>query len=71
MKGSVKKIILDKGFGFIQGEDGNEYFFHRSGFNGYFDELARDYHGNIPINVEFDALNPPKGPRAENIFRME
>ena len=29
-EGTIKKIVADRGFGFISGEDGKEYFFHRS-----------------------------------------
>src|SRR2546421_597610 len=30
MTGTIAKVMSDKGFGFIQGEDGQEYFMHRS-----------------------------------------
>ena len=30
MTGTIAKVISDKGFGLIQGEDGHEYFMHRS-----------------------------------------
>ena len=30
MNGTISRVISDKGFGFIQGEDGQEYFMHRS-----------------------------------------
>ena len=29
-EGTIKKIVADRGFGFISAEDGKEYFFHRS-----------------------------------------
>ena len=32
-RGSIKKIIRDRGFGFIAAEDGREIFFHRSEFH--------------------------------------
>src|SRR2546421_12919117 len=41
-KGTVKKIVSDRGFGFIAAEDGKEYFFHQSGVDSplNFDSLA-------------------------------
>ena len=35
--GTVKKVQSDRGFGFITGEDGNEYFFHRTGLDSSLD----------------------------------
>ena len=29
--GTIKKVVADRGFGFITAEDGKEYFFHRGG----------------------------------------
>jgi len=28
MSGTIKRLVSDKGFGFIAAGDGNEYFFH-------------------------------------------
>jgi len=61
--GTVKKVIADRGFGFITAEDGKEYFFHR---------------GEVKSPLEFDRLNggervtfeveaSPKGPRATGV----
>ena len=30
MNGTIKRLVNDKGFGFILGGDGSEYFFHNS-----------------------------------------
>ena len=39
MQGVIKRLISDKGFGFVQASDGNEYFFHQSAVvDGRFDE---------------------------------
>jgi len=61
MVGTVKKVVADKGFGFIKADDGKEYFFHRSAVQGNFDSLKGGE------KVEFDTGTGPKGPRAENV----
>jgi CspA family cold shock protein len=62
MKGTVKRLVSDKGFGFIAAEDGNEYFFHQSACAGVsFRELREGQ------AVLFDQGQGPKGPRAENV----
>jgi CspA family cold shock protein len=60
--GKIKKIIRDRGFGFINAEDGREIFFHQSGItSGNFDALTEG------AEVEFEVEKSPKGPRAINI----
>lgn len=58
--GTIKKLVSDRGFGFIAAEDGKEYFFHRSGLDSSmnFDSLAG---GEA---VEFEIETSQKGPRA-------
>jgi CspA family cold shock protein len=34
MTGRIKKIVSDKGFGFITGDNKKDYFFHRSDLDG-------------------------------------
>jgi hypothetical protein len=34
MNGEIKRVFVEKGFGFIKGEDGADYFLHRSAFRG-------------------------------------
>jgi CspA family cold shock protein len=58
--GTIKKLVADRGFGFITAEDGKEYFFHRSSIES-FDSLR----GNE--RVEFDVEDSPKGPRAASV----
>ena len=61
-KGKIKKLIRDRGFGFISDTDGREVFFHQSGLVGLtFDTLQEDQ------QVEFEVENSPKGPRAVSI----
>lgn len=61
--GRVKKVIAEKGFGFIAGDDGREYFFHRSGLEPSldFDQLAGGE------SVSFVIEPNPKGPRATGV----
>lgn len=60
--GIVKRLVSDKGFGFVQAEDGSEYFFHQSACVGIrFDQLREGQ------AVTFDKGQGPKGPRAENV----
>ena len=58
--GTIKKLVSDRGFGFIASEDGKEYFFHRSGLERdlSFDSLQGGE------NVEFEIEPSQKGPRA-------
>ena len=60
--GKIKKLVQDRGFGFISDLDGREIFFHQSSVadNG-FESLKQDQ------QVEFDVEKSPKGPRAINL----
>ena len=60
-QGTIKKVIAEKGFGFIQGERG-ELFFHHSALEGASIEELREGQA-----VTFDEGSGPKGPRAENV----
>ena len=59
--GTIKKLVSDRGFGFIAAEDGMEYFFHRSGTDTDFDRLQ----GGERVTFEIEAS--PKGPRAGRV----
>jgi CspA family cold shock protein len=61
-RGKIKKMVRDRGFGFIRGDDGKEVFFHRSGLN------AADYDGlSEGDTVEYVVQEGPRGSRAENV----
>jgi cold shock CspA family protein len=66
MKGKVKKIIWDRGFGFIATEDGKDVFFHRSALMGI--DLNSLTEG---IDVDFDSERTPKGVQAINVRMSE
>lgn len=64
-EGTVKWFNASKGFGFIEQDDGNDVFVHFSaiksdGFKSL-DEGAR---------VQFDVVEGPKGPAAENVIQL-
>ncbi len=61
--GVVKKIVSDRGFGFITGEDGKDYFFHRDGLEPSLD-FDRLVGGE---KVTFDIESNPRGPRAVKV----
>ena len=60
-QGTIKKLVSERGFGFIEGEQG-ELFFHHSAVQGTPFESLRE--GQI---VEYTEGRGPKGPRAETV----
>lgn len=58
MKGTVKFFNTGKGFGFITGEDGKDYFVHSSGVTGEIKD------GDA---VEFEVQQGDRGPKAGNV----
>jgi CspA family cold shock protein len=61
--GTIKKVVSDRGFGFIAAEDEKEYFFHRGGLDSSID-FDRLVGGE---RVEFEIEASPKGPRAVQV----
>jgi len=62
VKGRIKKLVRDRGFGFVRGDDGKEVFFHRSGLGAQdYDSLSE---GDV---VEYVVQEGPRGARAENV----
>ena len=64
--GTVKKVVADRGFGFITGEDGKDYFFHRDGVSESvdFDRLVGGEARDVRHRVE-----PARPPRCERRSR--
>ncbi|MDI6606647.1 MAG: cold shock domain-containing protein [Candidatus Omnitrophota bacterium] len=60
--GKIKKVVRERGFGFISDTDGREIFFHQSSLvEKNFDALKEEQ------SVTFEIEDSPKGPRAVNI----
>ena len=63
MRGTIKHVVRDRGFGFILISDGQEVFFHRSGLQQMdFDGLKGGE------TVEFEVEQAEKGPRARGFL---
>ena len=62
MKGNVKFFNEGKGFGFIAGEDGNEYFVHMTDLEGC---EGRDLQENT--EVVFEVAQGDRGPKAAHV----
>lgn len=63
-EGIVKFFNERKNFGFIAGDDGEEYFVHRSGLK----EGVTITEGD---KVSFDVVEGDRGPKAENVKKIE
>lgn len=60
--GKIKKLIRDRGFGFIDDTDGRQIFFHSNSLvDGRFEDLNTDQ------AVEFEVEKSDKGPKAVNV----
>ena len=61
--GTIKRVVADRGFGFILADDEKEYFFYRGALDSSldFDRLV----GGEPVVFEVEAS--PKGPRANSV----
>jgi len=60
--GRIKKLVRDRGFGFIRATDGREIFFHRNGLvDADFDGLTEEQ------EVEFEVEDTQKGPNAIDV----
>ncbi len=60
---TIKRVMSERGFGFIVAPDGNEYFFHKDGLSSTLD-FDRLIGGE---SVTFDVEAGPKGPRAVRV----
>ncbi|NLY56817.1 MAG: cold shock domain-containing protein [Firmicutes bacterium] len=65
MQGKVKWFSAEKGYGFIEREDGGDVFVHFSAIQGEgFKSLEEGQ------TVEFDIVEGQKGPQAANVVRI-
>ncbi len=64
MKGKVKWFNRKKGFGFIDGDDGESYFVHYTAV-----EKGTFLNENDP--VEFEAIDTERGKQAKNVHLVK
>jgi CspA family cold shock protein len=64
MEGTVKWFNRTKGFGFILGEDGNEYFVHSSA-------IAQGTFIRDNDRVSFEAAESERGKQAQNVTLLQ
>jgi len=65
-RGTVTRIVRDKGFGFLSGaDDGRDYFFHRSACSDF---VALVNGSRVTFTA---APDNPKGPRADHVDLVE
>lgn len=63
-KGKVKWFNAEKGYGFIESEDGTDVFVHFSAIN------AEGYKTlDEGMTVEFEVVEGAKGPQAANVIK--
>lgn len=65
-KGSVKWFSNEKGYGFIERENGEDVFVHHSDIQGEGFKTLRQGEA-----VDFEVLPAEKGPKAQNVVREE
>ena len=65
MQGKVKWFNAEKGFGFIETEEGSDVFVH-------FSAIQTDGFKTLDEgqNVEFDVVDGNRGPQAANVVRL-
>jgi cold shock protein len=66
IKGSFKRVMKERGYGFIKVEDGREIFFHKSALQGLgFNSLLKAV--TVECDVQNDKYN--RGFKAVNVRR--
>ena len=65
--GTIKRLVRDRGFGFIRDDGGQEWFFHRSSVQGSFDQLNEGQ--RVTFDEEPSRKRPARGQRPQRGLR--
>jgi CspA family cold shock protein len=67
-RGVIKKLVQDRGFGFISREQGGDIFFHHSAVvDGSFDDLQEQQPVEYEVEAEDSTRLRGKGARASSV----
>jgi cold shock protein len=66
-QGTIKKLVTDRGFGFISGGEGDVFFHHTSVADMKFDELQEGQAVTYELVSGPDERGRDKGPRATDV----
>ncbi len=66
-QGTIKKLVPDRGFGFISGQGTDVFFHHTVVAEGKFDELREGQSVSYEVASGPDARGRDKGPRAVSV----
>ena len=69
MVGVISNLVAAKKFGFILGDNNQEYFFHMSEVVDGWDQVESMFarYGKGTVKVTFEPSKTPKGPRAKDV----
>ncbi len=66
-QGTIKKIVTDRGFGFISAPTGDIFFHHSVVAEGKFEELKEGQAVSFEVTTGPDERGRDKGPRAASV----
>jgi len=66
-QGTIKKLVAEKGFGFISGERGDIFFHHSVVADGAFDDLQEGQAVEYSVEADAGKSRGGKGPRAGSV----
>jgi CspA family cold shock protein len=66
-QGVIKKLVLDRGFGFISADRGDVFFHHSTVVDGQFDDLQEGQQVEYTLDENESRRGGGRGPRAASV----